>query len=590
MRACWNTLPPLTVKLGIVLLALLAAVLLRKFLLAAMGTSAPWITFYPAVMVTSLYSGLVCGLLSTCASCLINVYGWHYLSQEPFIRNYGDWLGLIAFVVNCIMIAAVCELARRERLQAIRAKEEAEAANRAKSVFLANMSHELRTPLNAILGFPRLMQQETSLSARQRHMLDIVVHCGEHLLALINNVLEMSKIESGHSTVEFRAVNLSGLLEEVTGLMSLRAQAKGLKFKLETAEDLPALILADESKVKQIIINLVGNAVKFTRQGSVTLRLHRKAMENQQSLLLAIEVEDSGPGIAAADRERIFEPFVQLDERADEKGTGLGLAITRQFVQLLKGEITLESTAGGGSKFKVTLPVRSQDGAADALNHESEGCLRLRPGQAESRILIVEDQPENSLLLSRLLEQAGFVVRIVENGVEAVEAFASWRPCFIWMDWRMPVMDGLQATRIIRDMPGGKEVKIAVLSASVFKEDREQVLAAGADDFHVKPFQFKNIFECMAKQLAVEFISAEPPSAGTSTLKKGLDRGALAALPFSVRKELAEAIVSLDRQKITSAIRQVSQLDSNLGSALDELAGKFHYTRILQELTEGQTL
>jgi CheY-like chemotaxis protein len=304
-----------------------------------------------------------------------------------------------------------------------------------------------------------------------------------------------------------------------------------------------------------------------------------------QRVTLMIEVNDSGEGIAVEDQQRIFEPFIQLDNPSDQKGTGLGLTITRQFVELMGGAIRVESTPGKGSTFCVEVPVAIAEAAMAVIPGDRDTRIaRLAPGQPDYRILIVEDQVENRLLLRQLLERVGFQVRVAENGAEGVEVFQAWRPHFIWMDWRMPVMDGLEATRSIRSLTGGHDVKIVALSASVFKEEREQILSAGADDFIPKPIQFNSIYECMARHLGARYITYEPPSPVNTPAGSDMDRSALAALPSALRTAMADALVSLDAARITASIRQVAGVDAALGSVLQHHTDQFKYTLILQAL------
>jgi CheY-like chemotaxis protein len=299
-----------------------------------------------------------------------------------------------------------------------------------------------------------------------------------------------------------------------------------------------------------------------------------------------IEVEDTGTGIAVEDQERIFNPFVQLGREAGRKGTGLGLTITRQFVELMGGAIRVDSMPVKGSKFRVEVPVKPSGIFGTGAARPGETTMaRLAPGQPECRVLIVEDQEENRQLLYRLLTQAGFQVRAAENGAEGVKIFQSWRPRFVWMDWRMPVMDGLEATRRIRTLEGGREVKIVALSASVLKEEQEQVLAAGADDFEPKPLQFGRIYDCMTRLLGVRFIfdGTLPPGVSMRS-PSGLDCEALAALPSLLRTELTEALVSLNTSRIAELIRSVFDLNPALGGDLEYHANRFQYTLILRGL------
>ncbi len=311
---------------------------------------------------------------------------------------------------------------------------------------------------------------------------------------------------AGRNSVENTAFNVQATMGELVDLMRQRAEAKGLQLSLEKSEGLPRTIVADEGKLRQVVLNLLGNAVKFSSQGTVTLRLSCGSSGPKRKRTLVIEVTDTGVGIEPDDIQLIFEPFYQASGSAVREGTGLGLAISRDFVGLMGGTISVRSTPGEGSVFRIELPVEESTGASDALSGDTgSGIARLVPGQDECRVLIVEDQEENARLLGRLLERAGFQLRFAKNGAEGVEAFESWKPHFIWMDWRMPVMDGIEATRRIRGLPGGRDVRIVTLSASVFKQDRDQVLAAGADDFVAKPIRFAEIFACMERLLGLRF-------------------------------------------------------------------------------------
>jgi signal transduction histidine kinase/CheY-like chemotaxis protein len=571
--------------LGIVVLAMAGAVLVRKLLLGTLGTRIVWVTFYPAVIIASLYGGWVTGLASAAASALIAVAAWPVLADQPFIKDQGDWIGVGAFLANSAMIAAVAEAARRARDRALVARDQAEAANRAKSAFLASMSHELRTPLNAILGITQLMRTDPSATLEQRKTLDIINRSGQHLLGLINDVLDLAKVESGRAVVLAAPFNPRTLVDDVAILMRQRAEAKGLRLDVVIPPDLPPAISADEGKLRQVLLNLVGNAVKFTARGGITLRVAHRALEDGRRVTLTFEIQDTGPGIPRDDRERIFEPFVQLAHESDQVGTGLGLGIARQFVQLMGGSIAVESDPGTGSTFRIDVPAEVTD-APSALRASpgEERLAHLAPGQPACRILIVEDHAENWRLLKALLERAGFQVQVAENGAEGVQAFEAWRPHFIWMDWRMPVLGGAEATRRIRRLEGGREVKIVALSASVFQEERDQVLASGVDEFVPKPIQFDRIFECLSRQLGVKLVYDELPPTVPRDSEAGLDRDAIASLPPSLRAEMEASLVSLDPERIAGTIRRVSVSDPALARALEPLAERFQYTTILRAL------
>ncbi len=471
------------------------------------------------------------------------------------------------------------------------ARDAAEAANRAKSVFLSSMSHELRTPLNAILGFSNMMRRDEQLTHEQRGNLDIINRSGEHLLTLINDVLEMAKIEAGRVQMENAPLDLGALVRDVTDMMQMRAKEKGLQLLIDQSSEFPRYIRGDEARLRQVLINLVGNAVKFTRQGGVTVRFGLKPNATPQRLL--IEVEDTGVGIASADREKIFEPFVQVGEPSVQKGTGLGLTITRQFVQLMGGNITLDSTPDVGSVFRVELPIETVD-AADIVRKDqtlSGDITGLVPGQPAYRILIVEDQLENQLLLKKLMENIGLQVRIANDGEQALLLFSEWRPHLIWMDRRMPVMDGLEATRRIRALPDGQEVKIVAVTASAFSEQRDEMLAAGMNEFVRKPYRFNEIYECLTRQLGLKYTYASTASAVSAQIAGDEEPGVeqLPALPDALRAALIDALQSLDSERIGQEIGKVEQCDGKLYRMLYRLAEDFDYPAILKILQYNET-
>ena len=476
---------------------------------------------------------------------------------------------------------------RERTAELLIARDAAEAANKAKSVFLANMSHELRTPLNAILGFSSLMRREPDVSPSQRETLDIINRSGEYLLTLINDVLEMAKIEAGRLQLEAAPFDLGAMVRDVADMMRLRAEEKGLRLRLDQSSAFPRYIKGDQARLHQILVNLVGNAVKFTGHGGVTIRL---GLRRDGGPHLLMEVEDTGIGIKPEDQKRLFQPFVQLGEPAAQKGTGLGLTITRQFVELMGGSIGVESTPGRGSIFRVELPVELAEEAhirsLPAAAQAGEVC-GLMPGQAQFRILVTEDQRENQLLLMKLMADIGIDARLAENGKRCVELFQEWQPHLIWMDRRMPVMDGIEATRQIRQLPGGGEVKIVAVTASAFLEQRQKLLDAGMDDFVRKPYRIHEIYDCLARHLGVKYLyRSGAPEAGAGA-PVALTPAMLAVLPAALREELRDALASLDSERIGAIIQQAREADVDLGRALAHLAENFDYLAIMNALEPG---
>jgi CheY-like chemotaxis protein len=366
-------------------------------------------------------------------------------------------------------------------------------------------------------------------------------------------------------------------------MMRWRAKTKDLDLDLEMSSECPRYLKGDESRMRQILINLVGNAVKFTETGGVTIRFGTQSKNGQ---MLVIEVQDSGPGISEEDQKRLFNPFVQLTEGGEQQGTGLGLTITRQFVELMEGRIGVESAPGKGSLFRVELPIEPTD-RSDTITADSKlpgEIVGLAPGQPKYRILIAEDQHENQLLLERLMSVIDMEVKLANNGEQCVKLTREWSPDLIWMDMRMPVMGGEEATRLIRRQPGGEKVKIIAVTASVFKEEQQEILAAGMDDFIRKPFRFGEIYDCLARQLDLKYLYREKAKeAATPTV---LSPQMLSALPTELCEELSDALKILDSENIARIIGEITKIDSELGKTLSRMCEYFDYQTILDALEQ----
>jgi CheY-like chemotaxis protein/anti-sigma regulatory factor (Ser/Thr protein kinase) len=428
------------------------------------------------------------------------------------------------------------------------------------------------------------MSHDVTLSDEHRKTLGTINRSGEHLLTLINNVLDLAKIEAGKHGLEPEVFDLPHLLEETAHLMRLKAEAQGLELRLELHPDLPRAVSADQGKLRQVLINLLGNAVNFTLRGSVTLRAWTSPSDGGSRLVL--EVEDTGIGIEAADQRRIFESFVQVAPQVSRQGTGLGLTITRQFIELMGGTVSVESVAGRGSTFRVEVPVGLFDQSLiPAMGDQGSRLFHLAPGEPPPKILVVEDQPENLHLMTQVLKQAGFQVQTAVDGSQAVAAFDQWRPALIWMDWKMPVMDGLEATRAIRARDGGQNVKIVVVSASVFQQERTQILAAGADDFLAKPLHLGLIYRCLGDQLGVKLVPIPGSLPRPSAVICEVDEDSLRALDPTLAADLTLALVSLDAERIAETLRRVTATNPALGEALLRYTARYQYTPILRALS-----
>ena len=473
------------------------------------------------------------------------------------------------------------------------ARQAADTASGAKSTFLAHMSHEIRTPINAIMGFSQLMQRDDTLAPQQRQHLDIINRSGEHLLALITDILEMSKIEAGRTTLNLTTFNLRCLLEDLDLMFRMRCDAKRLTFVVEGLDHMPQYVEGDEGKLRQILINLLGNAVKFTETGGIILRI-RTAHEEADGIRLEAEVEDTGPGIPEAEQKDLFKPFQQtLSGRLMRSGTGLGLAICKEFVNLMGGDIALDSRPGKGSLFKFHILVGEGEVGFAEKNQESHRVKCLRSGQPACRVLIADDEELNGSFLSKLLGEVGFETRRVVNGKEAIEEFQAWRPHLVLMDTRMPEMDGCEAARRIRAADGGVEVKIIGVSASVFAENRREALEAGADDFLTKPFREVALFDKIQRLLGVEYELAggatsekECQARGTraAAAQGAVTAKAVAALPQAFIKRMREAVIQADYDKIMGLIDGIARRRAPLAEGLRGLVENFEYTSLLDLL------
>ncbi|MBI1891241.1 MAG: PAS domain-containing protein [Burkholderiales bacterium] len=399
------------------------------------------------------------------------------------------------------------DLVQQRNAELVIAKEQADAANQAKTAFLASMSHELRTPLNAILGYAQILKRDRALNERQAAGLNTIQQSGEHLLTLINDVLDLSKIEAGKLSLYPNAFNLPAFLQIICAIIRVKAEQKSLSFSLDVGPDLPAAVRADEKRLRQVLLNLLGNAVKFTDHGEVILHVRRLACSESEARL-SFEVEDSGSGIEADQLEAIFQPFEQVGEvQRRYGGTGLGLAISRQLVRLMGSDIEVDSKVGRGSRFwfEVTVPIEA--GLVAPVTAQTI------VGYAGSRkaIMIADDVAENRSMLVDLLQSLGFDTADAINGESALQQAIESAPDLIIMDMVMPVMDGLEATRQLRSVPALQVIPVIAVSASATPEDQAASLAAGANAFLAKPIEQAALLQRIGELLKLEWLVETPP-------------------------------------------------------------------------------
>ena len=462
-------------------------------------------------------------------------------------------------------------------------------ADRAKSAFLAGVSHEIRTPMNAILGFTQLLLRDPSLTAGQRQYLETIGRSSEHLQTLIDDVLEMSKIEAGRVSVQPSPFDLRALVADLTGMFRLRTETKRLRFAVELDDGVPDYVVTDERKLRQILINLLGNAIKFTEQGHVLWRVWVKPTD-ASGFRLQVDVDDSGPGIAASDRERIFNPFEQAAAGGRAGGTGLGLAISRQFARLLGGDVTVSSEVGRGSCFHLEISLGKDE--PDRLHVElpSRRVIGIKPTAEPYRVLVVDDQPENRKVMSQMLDAVGYRIREANDGGEAVTSFAEWKPHAVLMDMRMPRVGGAEAIREIRATPAGQSTFILAVSASAFADNRQQALAAGADDFLSKPFREADLLERLRVRLGVEYISVDMPAPpGATVIHNNFSASlALAELPSSLREQIHTAAIHADYDRLMALADQLAALDADWARVLRQTVERFDYQKLIDHVQGEQ--
>jgi len=435
---------------------------------------------------------------------------------------------------------------RRKIIQKMEiSKSAAEAANRAKSTFLANMSHEIRTPMNAILGYTQLMQRDQSLCADQKDYIKIINQSGEHLLALINDILEMSTIESGRVILTLADFSLLDLLDDCTKMFRMLIIQKNLQLKIEQKGKIPNNICADGHKIRQVLINMIGNAIKFTEKGSINIRVLCPHNQKGDQLLLTIEVEDTGCGIAPEEIGKVFEAFEQTQSgKRQGSGTGLGMPISCHYARLMGGDLTVTSQLNKGCIFQFTFATQtaSSEILLTKMTSLQGAVIGLKSSESSPKILVVDDIITNRTLLRLLLEGVGFSVQEAGNARAALLLCEQWQPDVILMDGRMPEMDGFEVTRLLKSTPEGKHIGVIIVTASILENDRQEAFNSGADGFIRKPYRESEIFSEIQRILGVKYIYEDVLKVSSNT--KGIEgyQVMVDQVPVQVLASIVEAV------------------------------------------------
>lgn len=486
------------------------------------------------------------------------------------------------------IISVIQDITERKQAEKDRVERKAaEDADRAKSAFVANISHEIRTPLNAIMGFSQILERDPSLTERQYEKVHTITRSGQHLLNLINDILDISKIESGQLTLHKSEFCLHTLLEDIEMMFRSRACGKGLQFLVDRDENIPQYILADEGKLRQILVNLIGNAVKFTKSGGVSLRIKAETRHGENGAVnLMFEVEDSGPGIPKEDLEKIFDPFSQSQAGIEAGGTGLGLPISKRLINLMGGNISVESEVGKGSIFRFNIQAEKTDIPEKPLGTKEMRLVNgLQSGSGSVRVLVVDDQKDNRTLIRHTLEPAGFEIKEASTGEEAIEMFERWSPDVVLMDLRMPAMNGYEAAHRIRSTPKGRDVPIIAVTASVFEDKRNDVISAGMDEYLRKPFRPDELFAVLKKVLDLEYIySDSSENKQRKSIKKLVTAEDILSLPEELVTKMKEAVENGDTAKLKDYISKAEAIDAEIADGLRLLADRYNYDKLLKLL------
>lgn len=485
---------------------------------------------------------------------------------------------------------------QQSEAKALELAAKADSANQAKSTFIANMSHELRSPLNAVIGFSQLMMRTNNLPKEHYANASIINHSGDYLLTLINNILDLSKIEAGRTTLNIQTCDLNHLLDNIEDMLYLKASSAGLQLIVNCDRHVPRYIRTDELKLQQILINLISNAIKFTKEGAIFVTVTKEEissdlLDNSDSLesncILNFTVRDTGVGIAPDELSGLFVAFSQAQAgREKQEGTGLGLAISRKFVQLLGGDISVSSEFGEGTtfQFQIQAPIAQRLPEAPPSKNRA---IAIAPDQPTYKILVVDDKPVNCQLLVQLLRPMGFDIREANDGQEAIAIWDEWEPHLIWMDMRMPVMDGYEATKYIKSTIKGNATAVIALTASVLEEEKAIVLSSGCDDFVRKPFKEQIIFDTLTKHLGVKYLYEDIPIQFQNqdlAMPTMLTSKNLQTMPKQWLTKLYKSSLEANKDLVLELIAEIPNTETFLERSLSQIVHDFQFEKLIDLL------
>lgn len=494
-------------------------------------------------------------------------------SKIPFIDTNGEIIGVIGMSMD------ITEQKKAEAVL-LKAMMDAETANKAKSVFLANMSHEIRTPLNAIIGFSQLMTRGKLLSESQKEYSLSIIRAGEHLLALINDILELSKVEAGRITLRPENVDLHSFLKDMKMIFKERAASKNIYINFDSPDDIPGNVIVDESKLRQIFINIIGNAVKFTDKGGVDVHVEIVKRKDKAERLV-VAVKDTGPGIDKNEINTLFQHFVQTSAGIKKgTGTGLGLVLSRELAVLMGGNITVQSKPGKGSVFTFEVDIQESHN----LREQSVNIKRVIGIENEGKtykVLVVDDKEENLKVVLSILKVAGFVTNGAANGEEALAKFREWKPDLILMDMLMPVMDGYEALRIIKLTREGKNTPVIALTASAFEEEKGRANMADLQGYIRKPFRENDLFSTIGKVLGIKYVYEDDNTAEYESLYIKDSFGEdIADVDVNILKQMSDAIDVADMDNLIKLIKKIEPVKPELSRHLLALAKDYGYDKL----------